>query len=123
MVVEFGVVIRRQLPRGETKWQLWTGAGKAKEDASFLVVMNFAGAQGYEAVAAGHFDELGVPEVLLQRRMSMPEPAKAAVQAPLLPPVMAAAAPEDEAKPPQVELDAKSRTPKAPAKKKRAAKA
>ena len=133
MVVEFGVVIRRQLPRGETKWQLWTGAGKTKEDASFLAVMNFAGAQGFEAVAAGHFDELGVPEVLLQRRMEMPEPAAKAVQAPLLPPVKAVAAPLAEAKPAEkvkaaekaapAPATAKPAAPKAPKKKASAAKA
>ena len=123
MVVEFGVVIRRQLPRGETKWQLWTGSGKAKEDASFLVVMNFAGAQGFEAVAAGHFDELAVPEVLLQRRMPMPEPAVPVVEAPLLPAPKTIAAPAVE---PKAEAKAgraaekSSSAAKAPAKKKAA---
>ena len=129
MVVEFGVVIRRQLPRGETKWQLWTGAGKTKEDASFLAVMNFAGAQGYEAVAAGHFDELGVPEVLLQRKMDMTEPATAAVQAPLLPTVKAIAPAPEIAKPAEKSKAAEKEAPapaalkpaKAPAKKKAAA--
>ena len=81
MTVEYGVVIRRQLPRGEVKWQLWLGSGMVKEHASFLVVMNHAGAMGFEAVAAGHFDELGVPEVLLQRKMEtftfVPKPASA----------------------------------------------
>lgn len=130
MVVEFGVVIRRQLPRGETKWQLWTGAGKTKEDASFLAVMNFAGAQGYEAVAAGHFDELGVPEVLLQRRMEMTEPATAAVQAPLLPTVKAIAPAPETPKPAEKAKAAEKSAPapvavkpaaKAPAKKKASA--
>ena len=31
--------------------------------------MNHAGALGFEAVSAGHFDELAVPEILLQRRV------------------------------------------------------
>ncbi len=84
MVVEFGVVIRRQFKSGETKWQLWTGAGKTKEEASFLAVMNYAGAQGFEAVAAG-------------RKMEMAEPAAVAVQAPLLAPVKAVAAPAEKA--------------------------
>lgn len=69
MMVEYGVVIRRQFPHGELRWQLWLGSGMAKEHASFLSVMNHAGGLGFEAVAAGHFDELGVPEVLLQRKM------------------------------------------------------
>ena len=69
MMVEYGVVIRRQFPHGELKWQFWIGSGMAKEHASFLHVMNHAGALGFEAVAAGHFDELGVPEVLMQRKM------------------------------------------------------
>jgi hypothetical protein len=100
MTVEYGVVIRRQLPRGEVKWQLWLGSGMMKEHASFLVVMNHAGAMGFEAVAAGHFDELGVPEVLLQRKMEtfafVPKP----------PQVDLAAEPPEAAKPPQIDLAA-----------------
>jgi hypothetical protein len=111
MVVEFGVVIRRQFPQGEMKWQLWTGAGKTKEDASFLAVMNFAGAQGFEAVAAGHFDELGVPEVLLQRKMELTEPASIAAKALVAAPTAAIAVPAPSAA-------AKPAAPKAPAKKK-----
>jgi hypothetical protein len=100
MTVEYGVVIRRQLPHGEVKWQLWLGSGMVKEHASFLVVMNHAGAMGFEAVAAGHFDELGVPEVLLQRKMEtfafMAKP----------PQVDLAAEPPKAAKPPQIDLAA-----------------
>jgi len=65
---EYAVVIRRQLREGGFRWQLWLGSGVEREDASFLAVMNHAGALGFEAVAAGHFDDLAVPEVLLQRR-------------------------------------------------------
>ena len=80
MMVEYGVVIRRQFPHGELRWQFWIGTGMAKEHASFLTVMNHAGAMGFEAVAAGHFDELGVPEVLLQRRMETEAFAAAATE-------------------------------------------
>jgi hypothetical protein len=44
--------------------------------------MNHAGGLGFEAVAAGHFDDLGVPEVLLQRRMEMSK----VLETPLIPP-------------------------------------
>ncbi len=76
-MVEYGVVIRRQFPQGELRWQLWLGSGMVQEHSAFLKVMNHAGAMGFEAVAAGHFDELGVPEVLLQRKMEASAFAKA----------------------------------------------
>jgi hypothetical protein len=100
MTVEYGVVIRRQLPHGEVKWQLWLGSGMVKEHASFLVVMNHAGAMGFEAVAAGHFDELGVPEVLLQRRMD------AVAFAAKPPQIDLATESPKAAKPPQIDLAA-----------------
>ena len=92
MVVEYGVVIRRQVSRKDFNWQLWTGAGKVEEDASFLAVMNRAGAMGFEAVAAGHFDELQVPEVLLQRKMEGPPAASAVLSLPEISLVPATAA-------------------------------
>jgi len=73
-VFEYGVIIRRA-PRGQAPvWQFWIGSGKVHEEASFLAVMNFAGARGFEAFAAGNFDEIGVPEVLLKRGVSLPPP-------------------------------------------------
>ena len=66
---EYAVVIRRQPAKRPSTWQLWLAAGMEFEGAHFLPVMNHAGALGFEAVSAGHFDELGVPEVLLQRRL------------------------------------------------------
>jgi hypothetical protein len=110
MVVEYGVVIRRQVSRKDFNWQLWTGAGKIEEDASFLAVMNRAGAMGFEAVAAGHFDELQVPEVLLQRKMEDPPAATAVLGLPEI-----ALVPALAAKPP-ARLAAKPAKP--PAKKK-----
>ncbi len=77
-MVEYAVVIRRQLREGGSRWQLWLGSGMKFEEVRFLEVMNHAGALGFEAVAAGHFDELAVPEVLLQRRL---EPAPVAIDA------------------------------------------
>lgn len=71
---EYAVVIRKQ-KRGETPvWQVWVGNGQVHEDASFLATMNWAGARGFEAFAAGNFDELGVPEVLMKRSVAMPPP-------------------------------------------------
>lgn len=66
---EYAVVIRRQPAKRPSTWQLWLASGMEFEGANFLPVMNHAGALGFEAVSAGHFDELGVPEVLLQRRL------------------------------------------------------
>ena len=71
---EYGVIIRRA-PRGQAPvWQFWIGSGKVHEEAGFLAVMDFAGARGFEAFAAGNFDEVGVPEVLLKRAVSLPPP-------------------------------------------------
>jgi hypothetical protein len=75
---EYGVVIRRAR-RGESPvWQFWVGSGCLKEDPAFLAVMNFAGEQGFEAFAAGSFDEVGVPEVLMKRALGRPAAAGAA---------------------------------------------
>jgi len=71
---EYAVIIRRA-KRGETPvWQLWIGSGKVHEEAGFLAVMDYAGARGFEAFAAGNFDEVGVPEVLLKRAVALPPP-------------------------------------------------
>jgi len=73
---EYGVVIRRQ-PKGKpATWQFWLGAGCLKEHSSFLAVMDWAGALGFEAFAAGNFDELGVPEVLMKRALAAPPPPR-----------------------------------------------
>lgn len=66
---EYAVVIRRQPPKSASIWQLWLASGMEFEGPLFLPVMNHAGALGFEAVSAGHFDELAVPEILLQRRV------------------------------------------------------
>jgi hypothetical protein len=66
---EYAVVIRRQPPKSASSWQLWLASGMELEGPLFLPVMNHAGALGFEAVSAGHFDELAVPEILLQRRV------------------------------------------------------
>ena len=66
---EYAVVIRRQPPKSASSWQLWLASGMELEGPLFLPVMNHAGALGFEAVSAGHFDELAVPEILLQRRI------------------------------------------------------
>jgi hypothetical protein len=71
---EYGVVIRRQ-PKGKpATWQFWLGAGCLKEHSSFLAVMDWAGGLGFEAFAAGNFDQLGVPEVLMKRALAAPPP-------------------------------------------------
>jgi len=74
MSYEYGVVIRRQRKGEPAFWQFWIGAGCVKEGSSFLAVMDWAGARGFEAFAAGNFDELGVPEVLLKRAVASPPP-------------------------------------------------
>lgn len=74
MTYEYGVVIRRQRKGEPAFWQFWIGAGCVKEGSSFLGVMDWAGARGFEAFAAGNFDELGVPEVLLRRAVASPPP-------------------------------------------------
>jgi hypothetical protein len=71
---EYGVVIRRQAKGEPPVWQFWLGAGCLKEHSSFLAVMDWAGARGFEAFAAGNFDELGVPEVLMKRALVGPPP-------------------------------------------------
>lgn len=71
---EYAVVIRKQKRGHAPTWQLWVGAGLAHSDESFLALMNFAGARGFEAFAAGNFDDLGVPEVLMKRSVAMPPP-------------------------------------------------
>lgn len=71
---EYGVVIRRQRRGGAAVWELWVGDGKVHEESGFLAVMNWAGARGFEAFAAGNFDEIGVPEVLLKRSVALPPP-------------------------------------------------
>lgn len=71
---EYGVIIRRAQRGQAPVWQFWIGSGKVHEEAGFLAVMDFAGARGFEAFAAGNFDEVGVPEVLLKRAVSMPPP-------------------------------------------------
>jgi hypothetical protein len=68
------VVIRRQRKSEPVVWQFWIGAGCVKEGTSFLAVMDWAGARGFEAFAAGNFDELAVPEVLLKREVKLPPP-------------------------------------------------
>lgn len=74
MPYEYGVVIRRQRKDEPVVWQFWIGAGCVKEGTSFLAVMDWAGARGFEAFAAGNFDELAVPEVLLKREVKLPPP-------------------------------------------------
>ncbi len=71
---EYAVVIRRQKRGQAPSWQLWVGDGLVHDDEGFLALMNFAGARGFEAFAAGNFDELGVPEVLMKRSVAMPPP-------------------------------------------------
>jgi len=71
---EYGVVIRRQRKGEPAFWQVWTSAGCIREGSGFLAVMDWAGARGFEAFAAGNFDELGVPEVLLRRSVASPPP-------------------------------------------------
>ena len=74
MTYEYGVAIRRQRQGRPALWQFWTGGGCAHEAASFLAVMNWAGERGFEAFAAGNFDELGVPEVILKRSIALAPP-------------------------------------------------
>lgn len=74
MPYEYGVVIRRQRKSEPVVWQFWIGAGCVKEGTSFLAVMDWAGSRGFEAFAAGNFDELSVPEVLLKREVKLPPP-------------------------------------------------
>lgn len=74
MTYEYGVVIRRQRQGRPALWQFWIGDGCAHEAASFLAVMNWAGERGFEAFAAGNFDELGVPEVILKRAIALAPP-------------------------------------------------
>jgi len=71
---EYAVVIRKQKRGQQPVWQLWVGDGLVHEDGSFLAVMNYAGERGFEAFAAGNFDDLGVPEVLMKRSVAMPPP-------------------------------------------------
>ncbi len=80
---EYAVVIRRQPAKSPSSWQLWLASGMEFEGPYFLPVMNHAGALGFEAVSAGHFDELAVPEVLLQRRLgAAPVEIEVAARAP-----------------------------------------
>ena len=74
MNYEYGVVIRRQRRGQPAVWQFWIGEGCHYENASFLATMNWAGARGFEAFAAGNFDEIGVPEVILKRSVALPPP-------------------------------------------------
>ena len=74
MTYEYGVVIRRQKKGEPIVWQFWVGAGHVHEESSFLAMMNWAGARGFEAFAAGSFDEMGVPEVILKRAIASPPP-------------------------------------------------
>jgi hypothetical protein len=74
LTYEYGVVIRRQRRGQPAVWQFWIGEGCVHEDASFLATMNWAGERGFEAFAAGNFDELGVPEVILKRALPAPPP-------------------------------------------------
>lgn len=74
MTYEYGVVIRRQRQGRPALWQFWIGNGCAHEAPSFLAVMNWAGERGFEAFAAGNFDELGVPEVILKRAIALAPP-------------------------------------------------
>lgn len=71
---EYAVVIRKQRRGQPPVWQLWVGDGLVHEDGGFLAVMNYAGARGFEAFAAGNFDEIGVPEVLMKRSVALPPP-------------------------------------------------
>lgn len=71
---EYGVIIRRAARGRAPVWQFWIGSGLVHEAAGFLAVMDFAGARGFEAFAAGNFDEVGVPEVLLKRGVALPPP-------------------------------------------------
>ena len=73
MTYEYGVVIRRQRQGRPAIWQFWSSEGVAHEAPSFLAVMNWAGARGFDAFAAGNFDEAGVPEVILKRAIQAPE--------------------------------------------------
>lgn len=78
---EYAVVIRKQKRGQQPVWQLWVGDGLVHEDGSFLAVMNYAGARGFEAFAAGNFDDLGVPEVLMKRSVApLPPPPLAEVR-------------------------------------------
>jgi hypothetical protein len=77
-VWEYAVAVRRQLGGGVTAWELWTAQGKIHEDPSFLALMNWAGARGFEAYAAGDFDKMGVPEVMLKRPLASGGSTKAA---------------------------------------------
>jgi hypothetical protein len=78
---EYGVVIRRQKKGEPIVWQFWVGAGHVHEESSFLAMMNWAGERGFEAFAAGNFDEMGVPEVLLKRAIAAPPPPAAGGEA------------------------------------------
>ena len=74
---EYGVIIRRARAQAPV-WQFLLSPGKAYEDRDFLAVMNYAGARGFEAFAAGNFDQAGVPEVLLKRALPVPAAAESA---------------------------------------------
>jgi hypothetical protein len=74
MTFEYGVVIRRQRPGRPAVWQFWIGEGLVHEGAGFLALMNWAGERGFEAFAAGNFDEMGVPEVILKRAIALAPP-------------------------------------------------
>ncbi len=89
---EYAVVVRRQSAGHLGTWELWTAQGKIQENPNFLAVMNWAGAQGFEAYAAGDFDKMGVPEVLLKRPLFevpqslVPQPQAEAAQTGQAPP-------------------------------------
>jgi hypothetical protein len=107
---EYAVVIRRQPPKSASSWQLWLASGMELEGPLFLPVMNHAGALGFEAVSAGHFDELAVPEILLQRRIG-PAPAPETAAPPAAKPAAKSSA-ASSARPP-----AKAEGTKSPARK------
>ena len=94
MTYEYGVVIRRQRQGRPAVWQFWIGEGCAHEAASFLAVMNWAGERGFEAFAAGNFDELGVPEVILKRAIALAPPPPLPAAAGTAGAELAAAAPK-----------------------------
>jgi len=107
MSYEYGVVVRRQRKSEPPIWQFWIAAGCIKEGTSFLAVMDWAGAHGYEAFAAGNFDELAVPEVLLRRQVHLPPP-------PPLPPPTGRPGDELAGKAPSPRRPAARRTKKKP---------
>ncbi|HSM13921.1 MAG TPA: hypothetical protein VLA66_07610 [Thermoanaerobaculia bacterium] len=115
MTYEYGVVIRRQRKGEPVFWQFWTSAGCIREGSGFLAVMDWAGARGFEAFAAGNFDEIGVPEVLLRRAVASPPP-------PPLPRATGRAGAEFEAPAKKKPGETKAKAARKPASRSRAAK-